>query len=227
VTDLDCRGAASSTPPPASAASTSSSRMPERPSSARRRGRPFDLGAELEINFHGVWRTARIALPYLIERRGYLMNIASIAAIVPFPGASAYAASKAAVEAFSNSLRLEVAHLGVEVGVAYFSFISTPLVQGFEERAAFRTLRASAPPLLRNTYPVELAAEALVRGIAERSRRVYAPGWLRWLLLARGLLSNRWAERSLRRGAPGVPRARRPEPVQAHERLRLPKTMSP
>jgi NAD(P)-dependent dehydrogenase (short-subunit alcohol dehydrogenase family) len=160
----------------------------------------------LEINFHGVWRTARIALPYLIERRGYLMNIASIAAIVPFPGASAYAASKAAVEAFSNSLRLEVAHLGVEVGVAYFSFISTPLVQGFEERAAFRTLRASAPPLLRNTYPVELAADALVRGIAERSRRVYAPGWLRWLLLARGLLSNRWAERSLRRGAPEVVR---------------------
>src|SRR5262249_19129583 len=129
----------------------------------------------LEINFHGVWRTARIALPHLIERRGYLMNIASIAAVVPFPGASAYAASKAAVEAFSNSLRLEVAHLGVEIGVAHCSFISAPLVQGFDERAAFRALRASAPSLLRNTYPVELAADALVRGIAERSRRVYAP----------------------------------------------------
>jgi NAD(P)-dependent dehydrogenase (short-subunit alcohol dehydrogenase family) len=160
----------------------------------------------LEINLHGVWRTARTVLPHLVARRGYLLNIASIAAIVPFPGASAYAASKAAVEAFSNSLRLEVAHLGVRVGVAYFSFISTPLVQGFEERAAFRAFRAAAPPPFRNTYPVELAAEALVRGIAQRSRRVYAPGWLRWLLLARGLLSNRLVERGLERAAPDVVR---------------------
>jgi NAD(P)-dependent dehydrogenase (short-subunit alcohol dehydrogenase family) len=158
----------------------------------------------LEINLHGVWRTARMVLPHLIESRGYLLNVGSIATFVPFPGASAYAASKAGVEAFSNSLRLEVAHLGVDVGVAYFSFISTPLVRGFEERAAFRVLRASAPRLLRNTYPVDLAADALVRGIAERSRRVYAPGWLRWLLLARGFFSNRIAERSLMRGAPEV-----------------------
>lgn len=158
----------------------------------------------VEINLHGVWRTARAALPYLIARRGYLINIASVASVVPFPGASSYAASKAAVEAFSNSLRLEVSHLGVDVGVAYFSFISTPLVRGFEERAAFRRLRAAAPPMLRETYPVELAAAALVRGIESRARRVVAPGWVRWLLLLRGLLSNSVAERGLARAAPEV-----------------------
>jgi NAD(P)-dependent dehydrogenase (short-subunit alcohol dehydrogenase family) len=160
----------------------------------------------VEINLHGVWRTARAVLPHLIARRGYLLNIASVAAVLPFPGASSYAASKAAVEAFSNSLRLEVAHLGVDVGVAYFSFISTPLVRGFEERAAFRRLRAAAPPMLRDTYPVELAAAALLRGIESRSRRVFAPGWVRWLLLLRGLLSNSVAERSLARAAPEVVR---------------------
>jgi NAD(P)-dependent dehydrogenase (short-subunit alcohol dehydrogenase family) len=160
----------------------------------------------VEINLHGVWRTARAVLPHLLARRGYLLNVASVAAVVPFPGASSYAASKAAVEAFSNSLRLEVAHLGVDVGVAYFSFISTPLVRGFEEREAFRRLRTAAPPMLRETYPVELAAAALLRGIESRSRRVVAPGWVRWLLLLRGLLSNSVAERGLARVAPDVVR---------------------
>jgi NAD(P)-dependent dehydrogenase (short-subunit alcohol dehydrogenase family) len=160
----------------------------------------------VEINLHGVWRTARAALPHLIARRGYLLNVASVASVVPFPGASSYAASKAAVEAFSNTLRLEVAHLGVAVGIAYFSFISTPLVRGFEERAGFRRLRAAAPPMLRETYPVELAAAALERGIESRARRVFAPGWVRWLLLLRGLLANSVAERSLARAAPEVVR---------------------
>jgi NAD(P)-dependent dehydrogenase (short-subunit alcohol dehydrogenase family) len=160
----------------------------------------------VEINLHGVWRTARAVLPHLIARRGYLLNIASVASVVPFPGASSYAASKAAVEAFSNTLRLEVAHLGVDVGIAYFSFISTPLVRGFEERAAFRRFRAAAPPMLRETYPVEHAATALERGIESRARRVVAPGWVRWLLILRGLLANSVAERSLARAAPEVVR---------------------
>ena len=43
--------------------------------------------AVIEVNLIGVWRTLRLSLPHVIERRGYLMPIASMAAIVPqFPG---------------------------------------------------------------------------------------------------------------------------------------------
>ena len=59
-----------------------------------------------------------------------MLVTASLAAAVHAPGMAAYAASKAGVEAFADSLRSEVKRLGVDVGVAYFGFIDTDMVRG-------------------------------------------------------------------------------------------------
>jgi NAD(P)-dependent dehydrogenase (short-subunit alcohol dehydrogenase family) len=59
----------------------------------------------IEVNLLGVWRTVRACLPQVIERRGYVLVIASIAAALHAPGMAAYAASKAGAEAFADSLR--------------------------------------------------------------------------------------------------------------------------
>src|ERR1039458_1408943 len=72
----------------------------------------------IEINVLGTWRTVRAALPYLVASKGYVLIISSGFAAAPGPYTSAYAASKAAVESFGRSLRIEVAHHGVDVGVA-------------------------------------------------------------------------------------------------------------
>jgi NAD(P)-dependent dehydrogenase (short-subunit alcohol dehydrogenase family) len=71
----------------------------------------------IEINLLGVWRTVRACLPQVIEHKGYVLVIASLAAAVHGPGMAAYSASKAGAEAFADSLRVEVKNLGVEVGV--------------------------------------------------------------------------------------------------------------
>src|SRR5918911_4970396 len=70
----------------------------------------------IEINLLGSWRTVRAALPHLIDRRGYALIVASVAAVAHAPAMSAYSASKAGVEAFADCLRQEVRHLGVDVG---------------------------------------------------------------------------------------------------------------
>ena len=62
----------------------------------------------IEVNLLGVWRTVRTCLPHVIERRGYILPVASLAAAAHAPVLSAYAASKAGVEAFADSLRAEV-----------------------------------------------------------------------------------------------------------------------
>src|SRR3954465_2218550 len=50
----------------------------------------------IEVNVIGVWRTLRLALPHVIERQGYMMPVASMAAILPqFPGFAPYSTSKA------------------------------------------------------------------------------------------------------------------------------------
>jgi NAD(P)-dependent dehydrogenase (short-subunit alcohol dehydrogenase family) len=149
---------------------------------------PVAFERTIEVNVLGVWRTIRACLPHVIERQGYVLPIASLAAVAHSPGMAAYAASKSAVEAFADSLRSEVAHLGVAVGCAYFSWIDTPMVRGGDARRLGAHARGKLKGPLGRTYPVADAAEAIVGGIEGRSRWVVAPGWVKGAILARGLL---------------------------------------
>ena len=142
----------------------------------------------IEVNLLGVWRTARACLPHLIERRGYLLNVASVAAISQPPGMASYGAAKAGVEGFSNALRAEVRHRGVDVGVAYFSWLDTDLVRSAADTASFQLAMSNLPGPLRRRYPVQVGVDAIVRGIERRAPIVVAPGWVRALMVARGLL---------------------------------------
>jgi len=143
----------------------------------------------LEVNLLGVWRTVRACLPQLVERRGYVLVIASLAAAMHAPGMAAYAASKAGAEAFADSLRTEVKHLGVDVGVGYFSWIDTDLLRGTDAHPVMGKLRSGVPGPFGKTYPVSAVAEAVATGIAERRRWVVVPGWSRALLVLRTALA--------------------------------------
>ena len=155
----------------------------------------------IEVNLLGVYRTIRACLPHVVERRGYVLPVASIAAAVHTPGMSAYAASKAAVEALGNSLRGEMAHLGVKVGVAYFSWIDTEMVRGADDNPATKFMRSKLRGPAGRTYPVSEAGEAVAEGIERRARRIVVPGNFRSLLVARMLVA-RLTERSSRRDVP-------------------------
>src|SRR3954453_7415886 len=142
----------------------------------------------IEVNLLGVYRTIRAALPYVTDRSVYVLPIASLAAAMHGPMMSAYAASKAGVEALADSLRTEVRPTGTAVGCAYFSFIDTDMVRrGFErasaQRARERLLRGPLKP-----PPVSVAGAAIVSGIERRARFVYAPRWVLPVLYLRTLL---------------------------------------
>jgi NAD(P)-dependent dehydrogenase (short-subunit alcohol dehydrogenase family) len=143
----------------------------------------------VEINLMGVWRTVRACLPHVVERRGYVLVIASLAAALHSPGMAPYAASKAGAEAFANSLRSEVKHLGVDVGVGYFGFIDTDLVRGADAHPAVGHLRQETPGPIKRTYPVSAVGQAVADGIEARRRWVVVPGWLRPLLVLRTALA--------------------------------------
>lgn len=149
---------------------------------------PAAFERTIEINLIGVWRTVRACLPHVIERRGYVLVVASLSSVAYSAGMSAYTASKAGVEAFANALRLEVAHLGVGVGVGYFSWIATDLVAGGDRHPALGFARAKLPGPLGRTHPVSAVADAVLDGVKRRRRWVTVPGWLRGLLALRGMM---------------------------------------
>lgn len=146
------------------------------------------LERELEINLFGVLRTGRAVVPYLLESRGYLLNVASLAAAAHAPLLSAYSASKAGVEALSNSIRQELAPSGVAVGCAYFSFIDTDMVRdGFEHPGNQAMLRI-LPKAFTKPAPLTDAVTAITDGIERRKTRVWAPRYVGPALLSRGWL---------------------------------------
>jgi short-subunit dehydrogenase len=125
----------------------------------------------------------------VIERQGYVLVIASLAAALHGPGMAPYAASKAGAEAFANSLRGEVKHLGVDVGVGYFSFIDTDMVRGGDSHPAVGHMRKETPGPIKRTYPVSAVGRAVADGIEGRRRWVVVPGWIRPLLVLRTALA--------------------------------------
>jgi NAD(P)-dependent dehydrogenase (short-subunit alcohol dehydrogenase family) len=144
----------------------------------------------IEVNLLGSIRTVRAFLPALVASRGHVLQIASLAAMVHAPLMSAYAASKAGVEAFAHSLRPELAHRGVTVGVAYLAFTDTAMVRAADADPTLKALRAGLPGPFGKTYPVAPAVARIVTGLERRAPHVYAQAWLRMMALVRGQAPN-------------------------------------
>ena len=82
--------------------------------------------ADLALNFLGIVRLDRELLPRMLERgRGVIVHISSISSHFPQPGQASYAASKAALNAYSRTLATEVSPAGVRVVNVLPGFIMT------------------------------------------------------------------------------------------------------
>ncbi|WP_018658403.1 SDR family oxidoreductase [Actinomadura flavalba] len=121
----------------------------------------------LDVNVHGVMLGTKLALDRMLPRgRGHVVNIASLAGVLPTPGLALYNASKAAVVAFTEATRLEVLDSGVHVSAVLPSFTNTELVAG-----------TRSPKGQRNNDPAEVAA-AVVALIARPRPQVVVPAKL-------------------------------------------------
>ena len=139
-------------------------------------GQPDVMEAHLRVNTLGVFYTLRAAGPHITHPGGYALATASLAAAVHLPLLGAYSASKAAVEAIGNTFRQEIKPTGAEVGVAYYSELATDMTSRGFDTVAGKKLTGGGT--VSGVAPVEAGLRALERGIAKRSRRIAAPGWV-------------------------------------------------
>ncbi|WP_055694306.1 SDR family oxidoreductase [Streptomyces prasinopilosus] len=142
----------------------------------------------IEVNLIGSAVTARTFLGDLFETRGHFLQVASLASFGAAPMMSAYCASKAGVEAFAHSLRAEVAHRNVGVGIAYINWTDTDMIRDADAYAVLRELRGHMPPPARKVYPVAYVAGRLVTAAERRRPSVYVPRWLRSVQLVRAAM---------------------------------------
>lgn len=182
-----------------------------------------ELRDVFETNYFGaVALTRAVAGPMLRRRRGRIINVASLAGSVGYPYCSAYAASKAALIAFTQSIRVELAPFGIDVVSVEPGFHKTQII-GSNARPADRfddpdsplasygrsSLRALAGDLLPWAGSPEKVARRIVRLMSVRRPRTrYVLGTdarlaaaFRWLGLAGAMerLFIRRIERAHRR----------------------------
>jgi NAD(P)-dependent dehydrogenase (short-subunit alcohol dehydrogenase family) len=153
------------------------------------------LARVIEVNLTGVIRTVSATLPHVIAARGYYLLIASAAAIASGPGITAYSAAKAGVEHFGNGLRIELAQKGVDVGVAYPSWIDTDLVRDAQTLGSFTDRLKRLPGPFGKITPLDECATALADAIEKRVRKVFVPKALGRYSAIRELLKSPFAER--------------------------------
>jgi NAD(P)-dependent dehydrogenase (short-subunit alcohol dehydrogenase family) len=179
---------------------------------------PLDaVRRQFEVNVVGLLAVTQAALPLLREARGRIVNIGSIAGRATAPLVGPYGASKHAVEAFTDALRLELHDAGIEVSVVEPGAVRTPIWRkGLEAHARAReTLPPRALALYgerldlfakllamndRRGVDPGLVADAVVHALeARRPRTRYLVGTdARIRAAMRWLLPDRWGDAVLR-----------------------------
>lgn len=103
-----------------------------------------DLRHQLEINVIGQVAVTQAMLPYIRQARGRIVNISSIGGRIAGPMIGAYHASKFALEAINDALRLELLPWGIEVVAVEPGAIATPI---------WETSSAAADEILQRMSP--------------------------------------------------------------------------
>jgi NAD(P)-dependent dehydrogenase (short-subunit alcohol dehydrogenase family) len=114
----------------------------------------------IAINLTGQFLVCQKALPHILETKGAIVNVASVAGLKSHPYAAAYCASKGGVVMLTKALAVEYARKGVRVNCLCPGGVDTPLLEQFQlpEGGSAKQLMRIAPLLDRMATPAEVAA---------------------------------------------------------------------
>lgn len=163
-----------------------------------------------ETNFWGVVNVTDAVLPGMRARRsGRIINVSSLAGLVGTPGQGFYAASKHALEGYTETLRAEVASFNVAVSLVEPGFFHTNLHRAMLQALAsipdYDHSRAAVQAAIQEAIgsggnPIRVAALIVAIAQARRPRLRYRVGAdARWVPRLKQLLPESWFQAGMRR----------------------------
>lgn len=138
----------------------------------------------VDVNLRGVVNGVQAAYRIMMKQRfGHIVNTASVAGLMPAPGAVAYATTKHAVVGLSKSLRAEAAHMGIRVSALCPGVIRTSILENGgkfgkmlidipleRQRQMWERLRPMSPSVF---------AEKVIDEVAGNKALIIVPSWWR------------------------------------------------
>ncbi len=136
-----------------------------------------DAQLQVDVNLMGVIKGMRAVTPDFIEqRRGHVINVASMAALAPIEGIAVYSATKYAVRGYSLAAASELRRQGVHVTVVCPDAVRTPMLDRQQRHEEADMVFSGA----RDLAPEEVA-DAVLAAMLSRPLQVFLPrhrGWL-------------------------------------------------
>ncbi len=133
---------------------------------------PGEIEAQLAVNVTGLILATRAVLPHMLERQsGHIINMSSMAGLVPVPTYTVYSATKYAIRGFSEALRREVEPEGIRVSALYPGGVVT----GFTREAGRKRVQASTTPKALALSPEQVARAVL--SLVNNPRRTLVLPW--------------------------------------------------
>lgn len=128
----------------------------------------------VELNVYAPMRLTQVALPIMLEQKqGHIVNVSSVGGLVPWPGQTAYAATRSALITFSHALRREVAGTGVQVSIILPGWTRTPMI----ENLSLAELRSAGILMPQMTVDEpKIPAQAIVDAVQHNRRQVILGG---------------------------------------------------
>lgn len=160
-----------------------------------------------DVNVFGAVHTIRAFVPDMLERgTGHVVNVASLAGLVPFPFVAPYTATKHALVGMSGSMGMELAHRGVTVTAVCPGAVRTALYTAKPMTLPGNAREKVIDLITRGAMPPERVARDIVRAVRKRRTLVVRAGPARPLWTLYGLaprlylwLARSWLGRALRR----------------------------
>jgi short-subunit dehydrogenase len=133
----------------------------------------------VELNLNGTVNGLAPVLKRMVaRRRGHVAVMASVAGFVGLPSAAPYSATKAALNAMCEALKVELEPFGVTLTVINPGFVKTPATDRNKFPMPFR-------------IPVEQAAEAITRGLEKKKYEIIFPWQMAFLMKLFRVLPHR------------------------------------
>jgi short-subunit dehydrogenase len=136
-----------------------------------------DVRQIMELNFFALLGMIQLVAPHMRNRHsGMIVNVSSIGGKIPLPWATLYSASKYAVTALTEGLRMELRADGVKTMLACPGYVTT----GFQQHALAGQAPDGVLRARRRAITAEECARAIRRGVERGARTIMAPraGWM-------------------------------------------------
>jgi short-subunit dehydrogenase len=144
----------------------------------------------MELNFFALLGIMQLVIPHMRDRRsGMIVNVSSIGGKIPLPWMTLYSASKYAVNALTEGLRMELRADGVKTMLVCPGYVTT----GFQEHVRSGRAPDSVVRARRQAITAAECARAIRRGVERDARTILAPK-AGWILVALARLFPRLVE---------------------------------